>query len=147
MHLPDLLTVTLQPSGPIEGGLGEILVALDINTEGRYYYGSVVGVTDSAGRVSIRGAQLDAEFVGECRNFPMDYKVPLAECDDVVLIHVQGGLDFLMARQRVAESSWVTDRARQAWMQARNGVVLPSQVSVDMRVTSATAVVLPIQPA
>jgi hypothetical protein len=68
--------------------LAGILVSLDVRIAGRYSFGTNLGLTDRSGEAAITGAQLEADFERNQHLFPMDLKVPLAECDSVVGVKV-----------------------------------------------------------
>jgi hypothetical protein len=73
MRLSNRIAVQLvQPDGG-RSGLPDILVALDTFVAGRYYFGTLVGLTDTAGMVMIEGEELARDFRRNQQLFPMGY--------------------------------------------------------------------------
>lgn len=71
-----------------------VLVSGSLYLAERYYYGFLVGVTDADGFVSTTGGAVAESFSKDRELFPMDYRVPIGECDGVSL-GVVGGGDFV----------------------------------------------------
>ena len=132
MHIPDSIQVQLKAETPIPGGLSDILVSLDIRYDGRYYYGSLVGLTNDEGFASVAGSEITRRFVDDRRTFLMDYKVPLENCDDIMQVHIEGGRTFQEALKDAA-NALVKPWARDLWSRARNSAVRASAVSMDSR--------------
>jgi hypothetical protein len=125
--LPDRLTVTLVPSSP-ELDVAGLLLALDIRVQGRYYWGSLLGLSDAAGLAEITGDALARQFTQDRTLFPMDYKVPLDRCDAEVRIRLEGGVAFTRAREQAVNAALVSAIAREAWKGARNAAVAPAEI-------------------
>src|SRR5215510_16221224 len=96
LHLPRTVEVHVQH----EGGSPaiSILVSLDLHHAGRYYYGTHVGLTDTAGIASISKTLIEQAFEEDRAMFMMDYRVPLSDCDPEAVIRVIGGGDFVAQR-------------------------------------------------
>src|SRR5689334_9591468 len=72
----------------------DLLLVINFELNGRYYYGSLLGLTDHNGRVRISGDELLARYHESQLQFPMDYKVALVDCDSAVTIRLIGGSTF-----------------------------------------------------
>lgn len=107
-----------------------VLVALNTLVDGRYYYGNLVGLTDMGGSASIERHELDLRFAADQGMFPMDYKVPLDECDPFIEVSLMSRSELAEARAAVASSSFVSEDIRNAYAAARNELYRPSRARV-----------------
>src|SRR5262245_23731470 len=113
LQLPPLIEVEVR--GPNQEPLRDILVTVHISCEGRYYFGTQVGLTDRNGVARTTADRIKAEFELNRRTFLMDYKVSLDACDSVVTIGVPGGDEFSERRQTALTSSLIAPSAKQNW--------------------------------
>jgi hypothetical protein len=97
----------------------EVLVALHFSWHGRFYYAHALGLSDGAGQVRVSDDELLSTFRAQQQQFPMDLKVPLAECDSTVKVNVMGGAEFLSHRSTLVPG-WVTPDWIARWNRARN---------------------------
>jgi hypothetical protein len=129
--LPPELGVCLESPGEPDVRLNGLLVALDLLVGGQYYYGTHVGLTDDEGRASLTAEELQLNFQEDQRQFPMDYKVPLSECDAMVRVRVEGGASF-SSRQAAALSPLTAPAARQRWAKARNAEFRSTSTTITL---------------
>jgi len=120
VKLPDAVNVQLQATSGSVLDLANILVAFDLHHQGRYYYGGLVGLTDPSGATSLTGSNIEQAFAADCRAFPMDYKVPLSDCDPLLVIRIEGGSEFLAARRAGIVRDVVPESVMVMWDAARN---------------------------
>jgi hypothetical protein len=131
--LPDAIEVQLQPDG--SAIIESILVSLDLLHQGRYYYGTHVGLTNASGRARVTRAEILDGFANDQRTFVMDYRVPLEECDAEAVIRVEGGQEFASRQAELLEASdhtLVAPEAYSQWKAARNEAILPTRVPVTL---------------
>lgn len=98
----------------------DVLVGINMLSSGRYYYGNLVGLTDSRGVAVVTGDDLEARYRADQAEFPMDYKLELIECDadiELVLLSVREIEDALSAIDALAIPSRVL---RSVYARARN---------------------------
>lgn len=133
MQFPDLLQIQLVSSPQGAVSVGAVLVALEVRTQGRYYFGTVLGLSDPAGRVQLSRSALEDDFTENQRLFLMDYRLPLCACDSEVAIRVQGGEVFVEAQRAAERNDLVPPEVRQLWRAARNEVLADSLVQIDLR--------------
>ena len=103
-----------------------ILIGLDTHIEGRYYWGTILGLTDASGSVSVTGAKLLADFQNDQVLFPMDYKVHLKDCDPQVTVRISGGKAFTSFQATIRHQPLVEKWAQDMWLSARNADLSPS---------------------
>lgn len=132
MYFPSKLTVQLTSVDPVAPRMAEILVALDIRLSGQYYYGTVVGLSDALGRAEITRRQLHDQFTHDQRLFPMDYKVGLSQCDDMVGIRILGGTEFRDAQRAASLSASIPPGLQSLWNRAGNRGVRSVVVDVEL---------------
>jgi hypothetical protein len=136
MHFPSKLTVQLTSVDPVASNIADILVAIDIRVGGQYYYGTVVGLSDALGRVEITRRQLDDQFTNDQRLFPMDYKIALAHCDDVIGVRILGGAEFRDAQRAARLNAHMDPDIRLLWNRAQNRGL--RTVTIDLELGTAT---------
>lgn len=146
LRFPDRLLVRVT-AGSSGRPVADVAVHLDVRWHGRYYFGHLLGLTDERGQVEERRPALDAIFRQAQRDFPMDYKVPLADCDAVVGVGVRGGTEFETARQAAAGSSLVLPECRAIWARARNAEVATTTREVDLGASPPDLVVVTLDVA
>jgi hypothetical protein len=125
LELPAAIEVHLVSDN--SAAVSAILVALDLLHQGRYYYGTLIGLSDAAGRARLAREQLELDFAESQRIFVMDYKVPLKLCDREAVIRIEGGLDFTK-RLRAADSELVDPSALALWKSAANEKIESTRV-------------------
>jgi hypothetical protein len=120
--LPQLIRVTVDsdPGLPREG----LLVGLTLRLGPRDYFSTLLGLTGADGTLTIRDADIAASFAHNQREFPMDYRVALGECDNAV-VDLGGGRDFEKSQEVAADSPLVTQRFKAMWREARNSGIAP----------------------
>jgi len=116
--LPSEIVVSLL--GPDGRAAREVLVALDFQWHGRFYYSHPFGLSDDQGQVRVSGEDILATFRSEQVQFPMDLKVPLLECDPEAIVRVMGGAAFLDHRRGLMPG-WVKPEWIARWNQAQIG--------------------------
>jgi hypothetical protein len=138
-RLPESIAIeVIVPDGMDRDGL---LVGLTFRVGPRDYYGTFIGVTDSAGRVAIQHETLAEEFAEDHRAFPMDYKLSLAECDGAV-VDLADARDFMIRRTAALSSGLLGDRGRTLWLAAKNPGLwaAPAIIPVDGSAVAVTLV-------
>ena len=141
MILSRPLRVTLSPPpGLVPHNL---LVGVDIRINGKYYYGTILPLTDTDGSTSLIPERLKADFHHSQELFPMDYKVPLDSCDDTIGFVILGGAEFVAERDTSVGNGLVDPDAQDSWAKAANELVLTKRVDVNLA-TATEAVRIPI---
>ncbi|HWZ59309.1 MAG TPA: hypothetical protein VNW46_10055 [Gemmatimonadaceae bacterium] len=132
LSLPAVIAVQLTLPNAAGISLHDILVAFDFQWHGHYYYGAWVGLTDASGMAQTTRESVGQAFAENRALFPMDYKVPLEECDSRVRVLVTGNQDYV-DRRRMAESSrLVTREALGVYTRARNALFRSTSATVDL---------------
>jgi hypothetical protein len=139
LHLPDEIHVEVMRRDGTCAGLESLLVALDVRLGGRYYYGTLLGLTDATGTAATTGQQIERAFQADRQLFPMDYKVPLSACDSTVVVRIKGGPEFLEARSNGAARPQTAADAHEMWLAARNEHV--ASIAVEVQFAPEAAVV------
>ena len=98
----------------------DILVALRLLVARQVYYADVMGLTDRDGQVVLTREQLEHKFRENQKAFPMDYRIPLVDCDPAFRIVVPGGADFVEMQRQVADTRWVAPDVRATYERAQN---------------------------
>ena len=109
-----------------------LLVALDLLHAGQYYYGAQLGLTDHRGCVRLDRAALEQAFAEDRQLFPMDYRVPLEQCDAEATLRVEGGAEFAARRATALASPLLNEAAARVWHEATNEGVRPARVAVRL---------------
>lgn len=120
LALPDQLVVEVTCDDGSAAIVEGLLIFLDCQHEGRYYYGSLVGLTDADGVARITREAIEGVFAEERRDFPMDYRLPLTSCDARIVVRLVGGAEFAAAADVALRSDSLRDEARALWRRARN---------------------------
>jgi len=130
LELPESIEVLVTDTvgRPLVG----ILVELDFRWHGNYYFGTHAGLSDSDGLARVPAAQIALASREDQSLFPMDYKVPLDQCDDTIAIGFLGANDFMSARADAIASGLVTARAKTAWARAANSNVLSRRIDIPV---------------
>lgn len=138
--LPKRLVVRLIPSDrqmPVKN----ILVTVQLLWRGRPYFGDVVGLSDSSGTAGVTSEKIERDFKKNTELFPMDYKVPLDQCDVAVELSVVGGGEF-NTRLRSISSGLVDPDIRNMYKRAKNSDVESARKTVDLRGLTSDEVVV-----
>jgi hypothetical protein len=123
-------------------------VSLDIRIAGRYYFGTILGLTDQAGETEIADSQVQDDFKRNQQLFMMDFKVPLEQCDSVIGIKLHGAGEFRSAQQIALNGPLVAPDARALWAKARNSEIESASVEADTTDSPSELIVdVPIKPA
>ena len=136
MELPATIEVRVAtPDGvPIENAL----IWLNTRAMGQDYFRPFIGLTDRKGVTRVTAEALKADFVYNQEFWIMDFRLPLEECDDEVVIGLEGGSVFEEHRRTALEAAWVTGIAKDLWRRACNAdlestsELVPLPASVDL---------------
>lgn len=109
-----------------------LLVGLRVRHQLRTYYSTLLGLTDTDGQIIVTGEQLAGDYAESQKDFPMDYKLPIAEWDGNLLVDLAGGQGFEQTRASALGAPLLQDRFRQMWREARNTDVASLSVAVAM---------------
>ena len=118
MRLPSEFEVAV--ATPARVPIEHALVWLNTRVLGQDYFRPFLGLTDVQGVVRVTENDLTRKFVYNRDFYPMDFKVPLEECDDEVVVGIEGGTAFEEHRQAALAASWVTPEAKAMWRRAGN---------------------------
>ena len=146
LELPAAVEVELVPEQGAD--VAGLLVAIDVHHAGRYYYGTLVGLSDDAGRVRLERGALERDFAADQRLFLMDYRVPLEQCDVEAAVRVDGGQDFT-ERRASAVSPLTVPAVALLWRVAANERIAPAHAVIRLDRPDWDGVVrvrLPIRP-
>lgn len=130
LHLPKLIEVHVLMRDS-DRPRANVLVALHLNVGGRYYYGGTLGLTDVNGTTRLRRDEVVAGFEDDQKTFPMDFKVPLSECDSIAALVIRGNGEFTELRRSVETSTLVLPRFRAMWRAAENETVESTSLPID----------------
>lgn len=128
---PHRVVLRLMPSQGLSSA-EDILVALQFFSGGRPYYGTLMGLTDAQGRVERSFQEIESDFLYDQKLFPMDFRVPLAQCDPRIDLQIQGGREFLDHQDSIAVNPLVTPEAHAQYTKARNQHVMSTQIAIAL---------------
>jgi hypothetical protein len=131
--LPSVTTVTLVSARDASLSLERILVDLEFSWRGGYYFAASM-LTDKTGRARLEDSEIRRKLSRNQELFPMDYRVDLEDCDSIVEIVVQGGIDFVSARAAALPSTFLLPEVRERWATARNEEVVTARLKADFSV-------------
>lgn len=138
MKLPHAIEVNVSLA---EGEPGvDLLVALDIHHAGRYYFGTLLGLTDRAGGVRADQATVVESFTENQRLFPMDYRVPLSDCDALAVLRIEGGKEFTERQASAVDSLFVTPATKALWRTAKNAGIQSSEIPLRLDETDRNGI-------
>jgi hypothetical protein len=132
LTLPETLAIEVVRSSPTHSGIVDVIVMLDFTIDGRYYYGCLVGLTDSAGFVRTSRSAIERSFNVDRHLFPMDFRVDLSQCDSRIIVDVPGGEEFEIQKKRALESVLVGEEYRKLWQLATNSRICSASRQVDL---------------
>jgi hypothetical protein len=119
LQLPETIIVSLTRLGmPLLRGA--ILVSGNVFVEQRYYYGGLLSLTTPEGKARFLRREIEETYRWNQREFPMDFRVPLSECDAAVEFAVLGKKDFANARDNAMSNPLLLQRYRDLWSAADN---------------------------
>lgn len=107
----------------------DILVGINLLVSGRYYYGNLLGLTDSSGMASVSRDELELRFAADRAMYPMDYKVELGACDSFIEVFILSAEQIARAREAIAASP-VSYDIDEAYQRARNAAFTPTLARV-----------------
>jgi hypothetical protein len=128
--LPSRIEVQLSDSRGRPLPTPDILIGLNLLVDGRYYYGNLVGLTNSHGTAAISREELEQRFKVDQARFPMDYKVPLDDCDPIIEVLVMSASEVAQARESVTADYSISAEIRDAYERARNDEATPALARV-----------------
>jgi hypothetical protein len=117
-NFPRRIALRVIPSQGLSFADG-ILVALQLYSGRRPYYGTLMGLTDAQGMVERSFLEIESDFRHDQTLFLMDFRVPLDQCDPRIDLEIQGGGDFIDHVQAIASNPLVTPEARAQYATAR----------------------------
>jgi hypothetical protein len=131
MKPPKVIEVALRS---IKDGrpLGGLLVWLNTQALGQDYYRCHLGITDDAGIARLTGDELLRQFAEDQKLFPMDYNWSLEECDDQIVVGIEGGEVFRSHRTAAIGSELTNAAAKRLWNMANNDEVDSAQARVAL---------------
>lgn len=130
--LPDEIIIRVESEGRSDGSVVDLLITVDFELDGRYYFGSLVGLTDALGVAQTTRQALATHFRDNQAMFPKHYWVPLEECDGMVLFAVPGGAHFQSQATAATSAPMISPTARALWARARNGQVATVSHTLDL---------------
>jgi len=125
----------------------DILVAFRLLVGGQVYYADLMGLTDKDGNVALTREQLERQFRANQKAFPMDYRIPLADCDPTLRIVVTGGAEFEELRRQAVDTRWVAPEVRVMYNRALNAYLdtTTQQADVPMLPTDALRIAMLVE--
>ena len=112
--------------------VSQLLVGLRVRHRLRTYYSTLLGLTDANGQLAVTGEELAADYAESQKDFPMDYKLPMAEWDPSIIVDLAGGAEFEQSRATALAAPLLDDRYRRMWTAARNTAVASQVVAVPL---------------
>lgn len=128
LRLPGRVVVQLRdPSGRLLD-TPDVLIAINVLHEGRYYYGNLVGLTDPRGQAQVTRDELERRFRADQATYPMDYRIALEDGDPIVEVAVLSEQELSAARVAVASSPVASPELRACYHRARNASFTPGML-------------------
>jgi hypothetical protein len=121
--------------------IDRILVAGELFHTGRYYFGGILALTDAAGHVTFSRDSIVGAFEENQRLFPMDFRVPIEECDSTVWFVLPGKDEFAVARRNALVSSMASTATKEMWRSAGNERIKPVRMPVTLSNPKANEVI------
>lgn len=126
LTLPRRITAQLvDPSGR-HLAIRDVVIAINLLVQGRYYYGNVLGLTGPSGAVGLDRDELALRFASDQSLFPMDYKVDLEECDPMLEVTIMSSEEVEAALKGMVESKIGSPAIRADYERSRNAAVQPA---------------------
>ena len=120
MRLPSSIEVTVRCD---ERRVPNILVWVSFRRGGHDYFRTHIGLTSTTGIASATGAEIEDSYRENQRLFPMDFKVPLAGCDNEMVVGIEGAQEFRARQSGALSSDLTSESAKQRWRAAENHLV------------------------
>ena len=143
MQLPESIHVEL--TGVAVSDAADVLVALDLQVDGRYYYGSLIDNTDANGRASASAADIATRFQRARDFFLADYRVPIENCDPRIVVRIIGDADFLRAQRAAATNEFMEDDDKVRWATATNSHLQSAEQTIDLTSPAPISVTLRVR--
>lgn len=126
LRLPRLVHVRLvDPEGsPLREP--DLLIGLNLLSNRKYYYGNLVGLTDSSGVAVVTGKEIEARYRSDQTEFPMDYRLELIECDSAIEVVVLSAKEIADATSAIDGLSIPLHGLRSLYERARNAAFFPA---------------------
>jgi hypothetical protein len=141
LRLPRTLSAQLRDTGGRALAVADVLIGVNLLVDGRYYYGTLVGLTNSRGVARTEGARIEEQFRSDQSDFPMDYKVALENCDSEVEVLVLSQSEIDNAKAQFADATIVSHDVREIYGRAQNWRVEPATLRTVLK---ADAAVIPV---
>lgn len=107
-----------------------VLIGINILSNGQYYFGNLIGLTNNAGVAGIEGVELELRFLDDRSRYPMDYKIDLPDCDELIELMVLEAGDIRRASEAMEEGEVLAPIVRSQYAAARNSNFVPSLIRV-----------------
>jgi hypothetical protein len=120
VRLPSVVRARVKIDGQ---GVPNILVWINLRIWGQDYFRALVGLTDTFGDAVATGDQINEDFRVNQRLSMMDFKTPIADCDEEVVIGVEGGRPFVEHQRTAIASGMVLPASKRVWALAQNGSI------------------------
>lgn len=120
LRLPQSIRVQLvDPAG---NALREsnVLIGINLLSHGNYFYGNLIGLTDSRGVAVVSGEELEARYRSDQVAFPMDYRLELIECDSSIEISLLNDREIQDALRSLDALPIPSSEPQSAYEAARN---------------------------
>jgi hypothetical protein len=141
LKLPHAIVVQVEGS---RAPISKLLIAVHFLHRAEYYFGGVVGLTDANGEVVFLREAIEQAFAANQRLFPMDYRIPLVDCDSMVRVVILGGEEFLAAQKTALASPLTAATAKDLWREADNSPIRSLRESVDLNKADPDRVVIKV---
>jgi hypothetical protein len=138
LNLPAAFAIELK-GDPLD--IGRILVAGELFHNGSYYFGGILALTDAAGHVTFSRDSIVGSFESNRSLFPMDFRVPIEECDSTVWFSLRGKEEFAVARRNALAASMTSTAAKEMWSSAGNERIRSVRMPVALSNPKANEVV------
>ena len=125
LRLPGRVAVQLQDVRGRPLAAPDVLIAINVLHAGRYYYGNLVGLTDSNGRAELTRDELDLRFVADKVSYPMDYTIELEDADPLIEVALLSEQEIAEARAAVDSSPSISREIGASYHRARNASFTP----------------------
>jgi hypothetical protein len=93
-------------------------------------------LTDADGHVGRSAAAIRADLYADRVTFPMDDRVARSECDEVLVLSLDGGNEFVELRLAAVLGAWVREWPIRAWRDAVNGGFMSTLLRLDVSAAS-----------
>ena len=125
LRLPTRIDVQLYDTAAQPLNERDILIAVNLLVEGQYYYGNLIGLTDDNGLAKIEGIELEMRFIDDRLKYPMDYKVDINDCDEMIELLILSAEEVEVASDAISAQGSPSSHVRASYSRARNWLVAP----------------------